>query len=141
MPVSHDCTMLGGACCGRTSAHPTETDRALGSREHFAWEIRRAHAVFEVADARPRSDTANDGAATVPEEEQQASAASRALLRASLTAYVNALRADDLPPERMLRLVKSAVTDALPDGTGTVASRLLVEDAVRWSIETYYDGG
>ena len=56
-----------------------------------------------------------------------------------MTAYVRHLKADGLPPERMLVLVKTAFREAAPPELDPVDARALMEDVVRWSVEAYYD--
>ena len=63
----------------------------------------------------------------------------RDTLRSSLEAYVTHIRADGVAPERMLVMVKTAVQEATPPGLAPHDARALMEDAVRWSVETYYD--
>ena len=57
-------------------------------------------------------------------------------LRDSVTAYVLVLRRTDIPPERAVILVKSAVieSDRYPDSH----HREVVEEAVRWAVDAYY---
>jgi hypothetical protein len=68
----------------------------------------------------------------------RASLALRAELRASITAYVRHLRADGVPAERMVVLVKTTVRDAVPPELDAFEARELMEDVVRWSIDAYY---
>jgi hypothetical protein len=51
-------------------------------------------------------------------------------LRGSLCSYVGALKANGVPPERMLTEVKRLLGPTLPSS--------LVEQAVKWCIEEYY---
>jgi len=60
----------------------------------------------------------------------------RALVRAAATAYARQLRADGVPPERMLVLVKTATAHHGSPGFG---AQELTNDIVRWSIEAYFD--
>jgi hypothetical protein len=57
-------------------------------------------------------------------------------LRDSVVAYVSVLRHIEIPPERAIVLVKSAVieSDACPDKH----NRHVVEEAVRWAVDAYY---
>jgi hypothetical protein len=57
-------------------------------------------------------------------------------LRDSVAAYVSALRRTEVPPERAIVLVKSAVleSDSYPDEH----HRRVVEEAVRWAVDAYY---
>jgi hypothetical protein len=60
----------------------------------------------------------------------------RESLRDSVGAYVVVLRRTDVPPERAIVLVKSAVveSDPVPDKY----HRQVIEEAVRWAIDAYY---
>jgi hypothetical protein len=62
----------------------------------------------------------------------------RDAVRRSVVALAHRLRADAVPPERMLVLVKSAVERTVPPGLDLLARRALVADAVRWSVAAYY---
>jgi hypothetical protein len=57
-------------------------------------------------------------------------------LRDSVAAYVSVLRRTEVPPERAIVLVKSAVveSDSYPDKH----HRQAVEEAVRWAVDAYY---
>jgi hypothetical protein len=57
-------------------------------------------------------------------------------LRETVTSYAVMLRRDDVLPERVIVLVKSAVSesDALRDRD----HRAVLEDAVRWAVDAYY---
>jgi hypothetical protein len=114
----------------------------LGSCAHIRQTLARART--RVADSREltahsstllaRAETLVDASAAT----MQASQALRAELRAGVTAYVRLLRADGVPPERMLVLVKSTIREATPLGLDAHEVRDLVEDVVRWSVEAYY---
>ncbi len=114
----------------------------LGSREHVRQTVERAHAAALTArQRRAESRTVvawSEALAAANERVLQESASLGAQLRASVTAYVHHLRADGLPPERMLVLVKSAVHDATPAALDVDEARRLMEDVVRWSVEAYY---
>jgi hypothetical protein len=60
----------------------------------------------------------------------------RAMVRAAATVYARQLRAQGLPPERMLVLVKQATSHQGIPGFG---AQELTNDIVRWSIEAYFD--
>lgn len=64
----------------------------------------------------------------------------REQLRVSIGAYVCRLRAEEVPPERMLISVKALVRDAMPHELDAGDAHDLMEDAVRWSIVAYYQG-
>ena len=66
-------------------------------------------------------------------------AAIRAELRPSVIAFVRRLRDDGVPPEAMLVEVKAVLRDALPAELEPRDAQALVDDAVRWSIDAYYD--
>ncbi len=71
---------------------------------------------------------------------REASAALRAQLHDAVDSYVRLLRREDVPPERMLVLVKAIVHESAPtlrarDGAPAHA---IADDVVRWSIEAYY---
>ena len=79
--------------------------------------------------------------ATRPEHPTPAAPADEAVrdaVRRSVVALAHRLRADAVPPERMLVLVKSAVERTVPPGLDLLARRALVADAVRWSVAAYY---
>ena len=71
-------------------------------------------------------------------ESEALRAALRLTLRASVTAYVRRLHDEQVPPERMLVLVKDAVRAATPASADVLEGRELMESVVRWSIEAYY---
>ena len=60
----------------------------------------------------------------------------RALARAAATAYARRMKADGLPPEQMLVLVKAATSIHGLLGFGAQA---LTSDIVRWSIDAYFE--
>jgi hypothetical protein len=51
---------------------------------------------------------------------------------------VRHLKAEGLPAERMLVLVKTAVREATPPELDVYEARELMEDVVRWSVDAYY---
>lgn len=59
-----------------------------------------------------------------------------AKLRARVHAYTRELRDDGVPPERVLALVKTAVTPAFTVPRGE--RRELMELVVHWCVEAYY---
>jgi hypothetical protein len=59
-------------------------------------------------------------------------------LRASVTGYVGALRADGVPAERVVVAVKGIVREATPPRLDVHDARALMDEVVRWSIEAYY---
>jgi hypothetical protein len=61
------------------------------------------------------------------------------LLRASTIVYVEHLRSEGLPPERMLIRVKEVLAEARRDWpVRPVAADAIKEDVVRWSVVAYY---
>jgi hypothetical protein len=60
----------------------------------------------------------------------------RESLRESVMAYAAVLRGGNVPPERAIVLVKSAISesDSYPDKH----NRHAVEEAVRWAVDAYY---
>jgi len=60
----------------------------------------------------------------------------RALARAAATAYARRVKADGLPPEQMLVLVKAATSIHGVLGFGAQA---LTNDIIRWSIDAYFE--
>ena len=80
-----------------------------------------------------------DALVAISDSVRRQSAPDRAELRASVWAYAHTLRAEGLPPEAMIVEVKAAVRDATPVELDSLAARVLLADAVRWSIEAYYD--
>ncbi len=57
-------------------------------------------------------------------------------LHDSVATYVSLLRRNDVPPERAIILVKSAMieSDSCPDKH----HRHVIEEAVRWAVDAYY---
>ncbi len=125
------------------AAVPAGPAGRLGSREHVRQTVERARAATLAArERRAHSHTVvarSEALAAATERVLHESAALRAQLRASVTAYVHHLKADGLPPERMLILVKSVVLDASPAALDVDDARRLMDDVVRWSVEAYYD--
>jgi hypothetical protein len=105
-------------------ASPLERRGALGSRAHIRRMLGRTGVPLALVD--PSGD------------DQPASLAFRAQLRASVTAYVRRLRAERVPPQRMLVLVKSVVREGAPTELEAIDARDLMSAVVRWSIEAYY---
>ena len=114
----------------------TTRDETIGSPDHLRATFARAAAATDravgvwLARSPPATlgsngDRETDGIRTL-----------RALVRASATAYARRLKADGLPPERMLVLVKDA---AGHPGEPGFAARELTSDVVRWSIDAYFN--
>jgi hypothetical protein len=73
---------------------------------------------------------------------REAAARSREVVRVSVRAFVHALRDADRPPEVTLKMTKrtvGAIVFALPPWQAITDSKPLLDDAVRWAIEAYYD--
>jgi tryptophanyl-tRNA synthetase len=117
-------------------------DGALGTRGHVRQTLERARQTLRTARERTataralvaRAESLVDGSSRAVRD----SVALRAQLRASITAYVCHLRADGVSPEQMLILVKSTVREAPLSELTHWESRALMEDVVRWSVESYY---
>jgi hypothetical protein len=62
----------------------------------------------------------------------------RASLRISVSDYARRLHDEQVPPERMVVLVKALVREGLPPHADVIERRELMDSAVRWSIEAYY---
>lgn len=61
----------------------------------------------------------------------------RAEARAAVTGLVLRLRADDVPLERILVIVRSAARDALPGSLMPQEARAITSDALRWGAEAF----
>ena len=57
-------------------------------------------------------------------------------LRDSVRVYAAILRRTEIPPERAIILVKSAVRES--DGYPDNRHHEMVEEAVRWAVDAYY---
>lgn len=69
-------------------------------------------------------------------ELRAAAHALREQLRDSVTSYAEVLRADEVLPERVIVLVKSAVVES--DPLRDHDHRAVLEDVVRWAVDAYY---
>ena len=125
------------------SAHASSTrlgDGPVGSAEHLHATFEQAVAVADRAVGfwlQRMSTYRTDAFGSMSADDSTADLRGlRALLRASATAYARRLRADDIPPERMVVLVKEAAGQ--PSSIGFAAQEL-TSDMVRWSIEAYFD--
>ena len=124
---------------------PTESDAGLGTRAHVRETLERLRVVL--VDARTRR--AGQGPTFALGEALAGTAASAwrapppvvAQLRESVRAYACRLRADGLPAERMLVLVKSAVREAIPREFDAVEAPALTAALVRDSIMAFYEVG
>ena len=127
-----------------TAADRGRTDGdGIGSRAHIRATLSRARSAVRGAQERMETSQSLLARASVlvgmSTTRVQASSALRAELRASVTAYVHHLRADGIPPERMLVLVKATLRESTPPELDAVEARTLMEDVVRWSVDAYYD--
>lgn len=73
-----------------------------------------------------------------PDHILQEAAALRDELRAGVIAYAREMHDEGVPPEQMLVEIKTAMREILPVELDVTASRELMADAVRWSIDAYY---
>ena len=62
----------------------------------------------------------------------------RARLRTTVATCVGALRAEGMPAERVVVMVKGVVREATPPELDAHDARDLMDEVVRWSIEAYY---
>ena len=128
---------------GSVSAADGETTGALSTRDHIRNTIARARAAIRASRERTALSrsvlTRSAELAVASERTMQASLGLREQLRATVVAYVRQLKADGLPPERVLVLVKAAVLEATPPEFERGEARALMEEAVRWSVEAYYE--
>jgi hypothetical protein len=120
----------------------TTRDDSIGSPDHLRASVARAAAATDRAvgvwlarssSARLLADTVGPNGGDRGSEDIRTL---RALVRASATAYARRLKADGLPPERMLVLVKTAAGHPGEPGFG---ARELTSDVVRWSIDAYFN--
>jgi len=119
------------------------SDAPLGTREHLRRAVASAQQTVLATRAErettrallARTASLLDGGGRA----LQRSLALRAQLRASVTAYVRALRAEQTPPQRALVLVKTAVQEAPPPALDADEARALMDDVVRWCVEAYYE--
>jgi len=73
---------------------------------------------------------------------RQAAADSRDAVHSAVRDFVHVLRADACPPEIALGMTKRAmraIVIAMPAGTVLTDAKPLMDDAVRWAIEAYYE--
>jgi hypothetical protein len=114
----------------------------LGTDGHVRLTLDRVSHLL--ADARSRQTRAEalqsrtDAALATSQRAVHEPAAVEAALRASVTAYVQRLHDEHVPPQRMLVLVKDAVREAVAADTDVLERRALMACVVRWSIEAYY---
>ena len=115
---------------------------ALGTEAHIRLTLDRVSHLM--ADAMARQTRAEalqsrtEAALSTSQRAVRDSEALRAALRTSVTAYARRLHDEQVPPQRMLVLVKEAVREATPAAADVLERRELMESVVRWSIEAYY---
>lgn len=132
-PTPGDSPTADATCCG--------PEITVGSWEHLQAAFARAATVADRAvgvwlardakgsvDRYPTADNAER-----PDNELSVH---RALARAAATAYARRAKAEGLPPEQMLVLVKAATSIHGLLGFGAQA---LTSDIVRWSIDAYFE--
>ena len=107
-------------------------------------EVCRTLGAIAVAITRARGESARDEAArargaptTGAAHRRDELARLRAEARAAVTGLVFRLRADDVPLDRVLAIVRSAARDALPGSLMPQEARAITADAARWSAEAY----
>jgi hypothetical protein len=114
----------------------------LGTDAHVRLTLGRVSHLL--ADARSQQTRAEalpsrtDAALATCRSAARDSEALEAALRASVSAYAQRLHGEQVPPQRMLVLVKDAVREAMPADTDVLECRALMACVVRWSIEAYY---
>jgi hypothetical protein len=147
-PSAHLPTPVGPTSMGRY--HRAATPPPLGREAPRAsvGEVCRTLAAIGAATRRARDmtrDNARDGAtsrrgAPPPSAGQQRDelARLRAEARAAVTGLVLRLRADDVPLDRVLAVVRGAARDALPGSLTPIELRAIAGDAVRWASEAYW---
>ena len=87
--------------------------------------------------ARP-DEPALSGSVVPAREAREAHAALWETVRDAAEVLARELRADAVPPERMLVLVKAAAQRAAPATLDPLERGELVSDAVRWGVAAYY---
>jgi hypothetical protein len=126
-----------------TAGVPPERARSLGSSVQFRATLKRARQTIRESQDRAlhsRSALARAQALVGASERLRDQAlALRAQLQASVTAYARDLRADGVPCEQVLVLVKTTVRESTGPELHPAEASELMEDLVRWSIEAYYE--
>ena len=121
--------------------HDDSPEGTVGSWEHLQAAFARAAMIADRAvglslahDAKGSIDRYPvAGTVDMPDNEMSVH---QALARAAATAYARRVKAEGLPPEQMLVLVKAATSSHGLLGFGAQA---LTSDIVRWSIDAYFD--
>ena len=135
-------TTADGPESGPVLATRADGTGALGTDAHIRLTLDRvSHRLIDASTRRARVEALQSGTEAVlstPPRASRESEALRAALRTSVTAYVRRLHDEQVPPQRMLVLVKEAVREAAPAHIDVLERRDLMESVVRWSIEAYY---
>jgi len=73
------------------------------------------------------------------ERDRRVVVSSRATTRASVIAFARRLRADGIPCERVIVRLKDELRQAAAAKLGTLATNELMDLAVRWAIDAFYE--
>ena len=115
---------------GMQSSSPEDDHRSLSDRSADARAAAHAAAQRYVRVRRQCQLTIGSS-----HELLAAAQALREQLRDSVTSYAHVLRADDMLPERVIVLVKSAVVES--DPLRDQDHRAVLEDVGRWAVDAY----
>ena len=127
------------------SSDPSQ-EGPVGTRAHVRRALAKAKETLTAAHERVARSQGVLAAAErslslgMPSQVPLGEAATRAELRAAVTALTRRLRDEGATPELVLVEVKSAVQEHLLPTLGPNEIRDLVTDVVRWAIEAYFDG-
>ena len=113
------------------NSHGSEGQQSLGDRAVASRDAARAAAERYVRICRQCQLTIE-----ASQELRAAAQTLREQLRESVRTYALELRRDEVLPERVIVLVKSAIreSDAMRDQN----HRAVLEDVVRWAVDAYY---
>ena len=135
-------TTADGPESGPVLATRADGAGALGTDAHIRLTLDRvSHRLVDASARQARVEalqSRTEAALSTPPRALRESEALRAALRTSVTAYVRRLHDEQVPPQRMIVLVKEAVREATPAHIDVLERRDLMESVVRWSIEAYY---
>ena len=112
-------------------SHGPEGQRFLGDRAVACRDAARAAAERYVRIRRQCQLTIQ-----ASQELRAAAQALRDQLRDSVRTYARELRRDEVLPERVIVLMKSAIRES--DAVRDQNHRAVVEDVVRWAVDAYY---
>jgi hypothetical protein len=115
---------------GRHS-HAPEGQRSLGDRALASRDAARAAAERYVRICRQCQLTIE-----ASQELRAAAETLREQLRDSVRTYARELRRDEVLPERVIVLMKSAIGES--DEVRDQNHRAVLEDVVRWAVDAYY---